>query len=76
MGNDYDCREPANQLPNATIRLCAILSARRRTGERDNGAHLSRGYPVRAHTSGWIAAVVVLPKRCDDRSELVELIGR
>ena len=71
MGDDHDCGEPADIVPDPAIWVCAVLPAWGGTQRSDNGPHLSRHHPVRVDPSRVLGPAVVRAKHCDDRAEPV-----
>ena len=53
VGDDHDRHQPADELPDAALRLRAVLPARRGATIGNNRAYLSRRDPVRADPGHW-----------------------
>ena len=62
LAGDADLREPADLVPDAAVRLGAVLPARRRAAGGHDRRHLSRHHPVRRHAARRAGAGVLLSR--------------
>ncbi len=71
MGDDHGRGEPADELPDAALRLRAVLSAGRGAAFGHDGAHLSRGAALRADPGDRPGHPVAVPGHRHHRSRFV-----
>jgi len=76
MGDDHDSREPSDVVPDATVRICAILSQGCCTEGSHDGPYLPRDHTVRVDSGRRARVAGPVPRGRDDPAEFDRKLGR